>query len=228
MMGPHGDFAPAVVKSWFKRQAVYVVFLVHGGKKVYIQNDDDDYIRPALRFNNGDLVWAKMDEGWVEGTITRLYGNFGKSAYRVQLKTGLDVWAPIDDSTYVKRRKARVKSTLRVGASESDDLELDDEDLDLDIDVDLDADGDDVDADDADVDVDVDVDVDIHEDSDNANVNVDPSGLDADVDVDVGVEVDNDNDGEGSNIEEDEEEHGLLEDVYGDDDEYDEGGGGLG
>lgn len=53
-----------------------------------------------LRFNVGDSVFANTDIGYRRGSVVNVWDE--GNAYRVSLEDDTEVWAPIDDDTYIR------------------------------------------------------------------------------------------------------------------------------
>ena len=142
LFGATPGFVHGTVEGHHVGGSAYEVVLRGSGIRRYVHNDVEDLIRRGLRFEVGDRVWAKMDYGWVAGEVAELYPSnkeFSGAAYTVHLvdaKDGvidrtLNIFAPLDDSTFVKPRRkgsaqrrleamrARAKRRLALGKSSS-------------------------------------------------------------------------------------------------------------
>lgn len=55
----------------------------------------------ALRFKVGDKVKVIVDKGWSPGKVIKEWDE--GNPYRVQLKDGVEVWAPLDDDVFIRK-----------------------------------------------------------------------------------------------------------------------------
>ena len=64
--------------------------------------------RPKLRFQVGDSVECCLDDGWIKGTVIRLWyepnlpGVIAVAPYQVLLESGSIVFAPVDDDLCIR------------------------------------------------------------------------------------------------------------------------------
>lgn len=63
----------------------------------------DCVVTEELRFKVGDAVECNVEEGFVKGTIKKLWDE--GNPYRVSLENGDDVWAPIDADVFIRAAK---------------------------------------------------------------------------------------------------------------------------
>lgn len=55
----------------------------------------------TLRFKVGDRVKVIVDSGWTPGKVIKEWDE--GNPYRVQLKDGTEVWAPLDDDKFIRK-----------------------------------------------------------------------------------------------------------------------------
>mmetsp|Transcript_24111 Transcript_24111/g.43433 ORF Transcript_24111/g.43433 Transcript_24111/m.43433 type:complete len:600 (-) Transcript_24111:720-2519(-) len=117
------DWAPGqVVRKWYTEEefenghAVPYQVLLDTGDFIYAPLDDDDCIKRStappvpLRFDVGDRVTCKVEEGWTPGmVINTQYRDEGVHGgrivpYEIKLDMGDIVYAPCDNDLFVKKK----------------------------------------------------------------------------------------------------------------------------
>jgi len=60
-------------------------------------------VAKPLRFAVGDKIMARTGQGYCHGKVMRQWDDL--NAYRIKLRTGDEVWAPVDEDVYIKAPK---------------------------------------------------------------------------------------------------------------------------
>merc|ERR550517_912656 len=95
-----GDFAA----EWGdeERKSVFC-FIGRDLKKMGVKEGFESCIAKPLRWAEGHEVEARVDGGYTAGQVIKLWDQ--GNAYRVRLKDGMEVWAPIDEDVFIRSRK---------------------------------------------------------------------------------------------------------------------------
>jgi len=93
-----GDFAA----DWGDqdRKSVFC-FIGKNLKKMNLKEQFMACIAEDLRFKEGEVVEANVAAGFTPGKVIKCWDE--GNAYRVQLVTGVQVWAPIDDDRFIRK-----------------------------------------------------------------------------------------------------------------------------
>jgi len=104
--GVHMLFSGEFAAEWgdAERKSVFC-FIGRDLEKMGVKKGFEACIASPLRWGLGHQVECRVDGGYTPGEIIKLWDN--GNAYRIRLKDGMEVWAPIDEDVFIRARKRR-------------------------------------------------------------------------------------------------------------------------